>query len=106
MRYTLSFVVAAGLLVAAQPPPAPARRAAAVSPAQVSPVGDPAGIAPSEVVNVEKRWGGADALMPLTQSDAASVRNAAVRAIGRVEDPRLVLPLLALKNVSAAARSD
>jgi cyclophilin family peptidyl-prolyl cis-trans isomerase len=66
----------------------------------------PAGAEPIEVLNVEKGWGGADALMPLTQSEAAAVRNAAVRAIGRLEDPRLVLPLLSLKNISMPARSD
>jgi cyclophilin family peptidyl-prolyl cis-trans isomerase/HEAT repeat protein len=56
------------------------------------------GAPPIEVLNVEKAWGGADALMPLTQSDDFLVRAAAVRALGRLEDPRLVLPLLSLKG--------
>ena len=55
------------------------------------------GAPPIEVLNVEKAWGGADALMPLTQSEDFVVRSAAVGALGRLEDPRLVLPLLALK---------
>ena len=66
----------------------------------------PAGAGPIEVLSVEKVWGGASDLMPLTQSEDGTIRNAAVRALGRLEDPRLVRPLLALNNVSAAARGD
>ena len=68
---------------------------------QPRPIGGP----PVEVYNVEKAWGGADFLMPLTQSDDEEVRDDAVRAIGRLEDPRLVLPLLALPNISVGSRS-
>jgi cyclophilin family peptidyl-prolyl cis-trans isomerase/HEAT repeat protein len=66
----------------------------------------PIGAEPIEVLNVEKGWGGADALLPLTQSEDARVRTAAFRALGRLEDPRLVLPLLSLKNISSSARSE
>lgn len=65
----------------------------------------PTGGPPIEVYNVERAWGGADVLMPLTQSDDEEVRNDAVRALGRLEDPRLVLPLLAVPNISIEARS-
>jgi cyclophilin family peptidyl-prolyl cis-trans isomerase/HEAT repeat protein len=62
---------------------------------------------PIEVLNVEKAWGGADALMPLAQSDEYLVRTAAVRALGRLEDPRLVLPLLSLKaQISNTTRAN
>ena len=66
----------------------------------------PIGAQPIEVLLAEKGWGGADALMPLTQSESSQVRNAAVRALGRLEDPRLVLPLLSLTNISSSARSE
>ena len=66
----------------------------------------PIGAEPIEVLNVEKGWGGADALLPLTQSERAQVRNGAIRALGRLEDPRLVLPLLSLKDISSSARSE
>jgi cyclophilin family peptidyl-prolyl cis-trans isomerase len=68
---------------------------------QPRPIGGP----PLEVYTVEKAWGGADFLMPLTQSDDDEVRNDAVRALGRLEDPRLVLPLLSLPNISPGSRS-
>lgn len=62
---------------------------------------------PLHVLNVEKAWGGADALMPLALSDEPLVRTAAVRALGRLEDPRLVLPLLALKvQISNTTRAN
>lgn len=66
----------------------------------------PAGAGPIEVLNAEKGWGGADILMPLARSENRTVRNAAVRALGRLEDPRLVLPLISLRNISVAARAD
>lgn len=72
-----------------------------------APVGQrrPRGGPPIEVYNVEKAWGGPDFLMPLTQSDDREVRDDAVRALGRLEDPRLVLPLLALPNISPGSKS-
>ena len=66
----------------------------------------PAGAGPIEVLNAEKGWGGADALMPLARSENRAVRNAAVRALGRLEDPRLVRPLISLPDISIAARAD
>ena len=62
---------------------------------------------PIDVLNVEKAWGGADPLMPLALSDESLVRAAAVRALGRLEDPRLVLPLLSLRSqISIATRAN
>jgi cyclophilin family peptidyl-prolyl cis-trans isomerase len=84
-------LLAVGMLLAQTPQQVPQRR----------PIGGP----PLEVYNVEKAWGGADFLMPLTQSDDREVRDDAVRALGRLEDPRLVLPLLALPNISTGSRS-
>ena len=64
----------------------------------------PAGAEPIEVLNAEKGWGGADALMPLARSEDQRVRDAAARALGRLEDPSLVLPLLSLPGLSVSAR--
>jgi cyclophilin family peptidyl-prolyl cis-trans isomerase len=66
----------------------------------------PAGAGPIEVLVTEKGWGGADALMPLVRSEDAAVRNAAARALGRLEDPGLVLPLISLPGLSPFARAD
>src|SRR6266851_5307228 len=56
----------------------------------------PAGGEPPQVLNAEKAWAGADVLMPLVASSDASVRAFALRAVGRLEDTRLVPQLLAL----------
>jgi cyclophilin family peptidyl-prolyl cis-trans isomerase/HEAT repeat protein len=56
----------------------------------------PAGVEPEQVLNAEKAWAGADVLMPLVSSGDASVSTFALRAVGRLEDPRLVPQLLAL----------
>jgi len=66
----------------------------------------PSGAGPIEVLYVEKGWGGIDALMPLARSEDAAVRNAAARALGRLEDPGLVLPLISLPALSVSARAD
>src|SRR5260221_5243567 len=51
---------------------------------------------PVQVLNAEKAWAGADVLMPLLISSDSAVRTYALRAVGRLEDPRLVPQLLAL----------
>ena len=66
----------------------------------------PAGAPPVDVLNAEKGWAGADVLMALARSDDARVRTAAARALGRLEDPNLVLPLLSLPDLTVAARGD
>jgi len=50
---------------------------------------------PSPVLSAEKQWAGADVLVPLLSSNDAKVRAAAVTALGRLEDPRLVPALMA-----------
>lgn len=50
---------------------------------------------PEIVLQLEQRWAGADALMPLTASMDPAVRHYALRAVGRLRDPRVVPQLLA-----------
>ncbi len=60
---------------------------------------------PLVVLNAERRWAGADVLLPLTAADTQTAIYA-IRAVGRLEDPALVpqlLPLLALADRSNAA---
>jgi cyclophilin family peptidyl-prolyl cis-trans isomerase len=56
----------------------------------------PAGGEPAQVLDAEKAWAGAGVLLPLLASEDATVRTFALRAVGRLEDPRLVPRLLAL----------
>lgn len=58
-----------------------------------------------EVLNSEKAWAGADVLLPLTLSADATTRSGAMRALGRLEDVRLVPHLLTAKNVGVSARA-
>jgi len=51
---------------------------------------------PVEVLAAEKAWAGADVLLPLAASTNPQVQLYAIRALGRLEDPRLVPQLLAL----------
>jgi cyclophilin family peptidyl-prolyl cis-trans isomerase/HEAT repeat protein len=71
----------------------------------------PLGAEPVEVLELEKAWAGVEPLMQLaTSRDVSSaVRNAAVRAMGRLEDPRAVPQLLSLPasaGISVGARAD
>jgi cyclophilin family peptidyl-prolyl cis-trans isomerase/HEAT repeat protein len=66
----------------------------------------PLGAEPVEVLIAEKGWGAADALMPLARSENRTVRDAAVRALGRLEQPSLVMPLLSLPGITLSARAD
>ena len=104
MKGIISLVILAGLLAA--PPQQTPRSPRAVPLEVLRQTAQPIGAPPIEVLNVEKGWGGTDALMPLTLSGDAAIRNAAVRALGRLEGPALVLPLLSLKDISASARAD
>lgn len=64
------------------------------------------GAGSTEVLNAEKAWAGADILLPMTQASDFAVRSGAMRALGRLEDPRLVLPLLSLKGaITTSARA-
>ena len=57
---------------------------------------------PLEVLSAEKAWAGAEVLLPLVTSKDPLVQNAALRALGRLEDPRPVPQLIALGNVPRA----
>lgn len=103
MKIITSLFLLAGLLAAPQQPP---RRPGGVPLEVLRQMAQPAGAQPVEVLNAEKGWAGADILLPLAQSDDARVRIAAVRALGRLEDPRLVPTLLALKNITLTPQAD
>ncbi len=53
---------------------------------------------PLEVLSAEKAWAGADVLLPLALSANPSIQIFALRALGRLEDPRVVRQLIALGN--------
>jgi cyclophilin family peptidyl-prolyl cis-trans isomerase/HEAT repeat protein len=96
--------VAASLVLSQVPrrPPAPAqvpvRR-------QIPPSGAPIGGGePAAVLNLEKQWAGADALMPLLGSEDRSIRIYALRAIGRLQQPALVPRLIAFASTDPALR--
>jgi cyclophilin family peptidyl-prolyl cis-trans isomerase len=64
---------------------------------------EPRGAEPLIVLNAERAWLGPDALWSiLAKAPTAAAREAAIRAIGRLEDPAQVLPLMA-RGESAAA---
>jgi cyclophilin family peptidyl-prolyl cis-trans isomerase/HEAT repeat protein len=64
---------------------------------------EPTGVTP--VRNAERAWLGADVLMPLALSDDPDTQRAAIRAVGRLEDPRLVPQLLAIFDTPRAPRA-
>jgi cyclophilin family peptidyl-prolyl cis-trans isomerase len=71
-----------------------------VSLQQLRQAAQPAGAEPIDVLLLEKEWAGAESLFRLVndrQTDTAT-RNAAIRAIGRLEDPRNVPLLAALQS--------
>jgi cyclophilin family peptidyl-prolyl cis-trans isomerase/HEAT repeat protein len=49
---------------------------------------------PAVVLNAERAWEGADVLLPLLNSPNPRIRAAAIRALGRLEDPAVVPRLL------------
>ena len=53
---------------------------------------------PLDVLNAERAWAGADVLLPLATSANREIQLHAIRALGRLEDPRLVPQLLAIAN--------
>jgi cyclophilin family peptidyl-prolyl cis-trans isomerase len=55
-----------------------------------------AGEEPAAVLNAESSWAGADVLLQLVTSSDRSTRTYALRALGRLEDSRLVPQLLAM----------
>src|SRR4051812_17044363 len=71
-----------------------------VSLEQLRQAAQPAGAEPVEVLQLEKQWAGAEGLFRLVNDRATDklTRLAAIRAIGRLEDPRNVSLLLGLRN--------
>ncbi|MGH9410105.1 MAG: peptidylprolyl isomerase [Vicinamibacterales bacterium] len=61
---------------------------------------------PEIVLQLEQRWAGADALMPLTTSQDPAVRHYALRAVGRLQDPTLVPRLLSEADARDAPLAD
>jgi cyclophilin family peptidyl-prolyl cis-trans isomerase/HEAT repeat protein len=62
------------------------------------------------VVAAERAWSGPDVLLPLARSSDGATAVAAIRALGRLQDPSLVAPLLdfensASKDIQTAAAS-
>jgi cyclophilin family peptidyl-prolyl cis-trans isomerase len=53
---------------------------------------------PLEVLLAEKAWAGADVLLPLGTSEDPDIQLYAIRALGRLEDPRVVPQLIAIGN--------
>jgi peptidyl-prolyl cis-trans isomerase B (cyclophilin B) len=108
MRRVAAFLAAAvaavGTLTAAeqQPPPGPA------SLSELRKAVQPIGAEPIEVLDAERAWAGADMLLAIAAAEdrPAAVRAAAVRAVGRLEDPRVIPQVLALKDLSGVARGD
>lgn len=106
MKITAAF--ASALLVSLpiqQRPPTPAQR----PPLQVQGQRPPQGLSvgggePTQVLNLEKQWAGADALMPLLASNDAATRTYALRAIGRLQEPGLVPRLIAFAAAERALR--
>src|SRR5260221_6178176 len=97
MKLTATLLV---LLVFVQTPQAPPRPRPQPS----------AGGEPAQILIAEKAWASADVLMPLLASSDGTIRTYALRAVGRLEDPRLVPQLLALplspKGFSPGAVAD
>jgi cyclophilin family peptidyl-prolyl cis-trans isomerase/HEAT repeat protein len=68
----------------------------------------PAGVPePIQVLNAERAWSSADSLWLFLNGDniPRNVRDYAVRALGRVEDPQQVRTLLTLANVTPATQA-
>ena len=86
------------LLFAQAPPQRPATPAPLPRAAQPPDIGEQfralAAAGPPEVVSAEKAWAGADVLMPLAVSAAPRIQTAALRAVGRLGDPRAVPQLI------------
>ena len=109
MRRVAAFLAAAaaavGTLVAAeqqqQRPPNP------TSMSELRKAVQPIGAEPIEILDAERAWAGADVLFPFaTQAETPNLRSVAVHAIGRLEDPRNIPQLLALKQLGTGAVGD
>jgi cyclophilin family peptidyl-prolyl cis-trans isomerase len=98
---TFAAATLCALLVSGQaPPPRPPTPAGPTSAAR------PAAVEPPAVLNAEKAWAGADVLLPLVAARDRATQTAALRAIGRLEDPRLVPRLVTLEGVPLGPLAD
>src|SRR4051812_1765431 len=62
---------------------------------------------PATVLSIERAWGGADMLLPLTRGSDLKTVGSALRALGRIEDPALVPQLLPfLERTDGTIRDD
>jgi cyclophilin family peptidyl-prolyl cis-trans isomerase len=61
---------------------------------------------PLVVLNAEKAWLGADAFWPLARADHPMIQRYAIRALGRLEDPANVAPLIALAETRTPFDTD
>ncbi len=93
-----ALLVCAALLVAQQ---------AVMRPRETPPRVDSDGV-PALVLNAEQQWAGADVLLPLAHSEDSVTARYAIRALGRLESPALISPLLALfaRRAVAPAAAD
>src|SRR6187399_2791528 len=71
---------------------------------QLRQLAQPIGAEPIEVLDLEKAWAGVEPLMQLATSKDVDkrVREAAVRALGRLEDPRIIPQLHTLPSEAAS----
>ena len=71
---------------------------------QVRRMAQPIGAEPIEVLQLEKAWAGVEPLMQLATSRDVDrrIREAAVRALGRLEDPRIIPQLNTLPSEAAS----
>ena len=76
-----------------------------VSLEQLRQAAQPAGAEPVQVLQLEKEWAGSESFFRLVNDPGSSktTRLAAVRAIGRLEDPRNVPLLVALRTTIDAS---
>jgi cyclophilin family peptidyl-prolyl cis-trans isomerase/HEAT repeat protein len=93
----LGALIGVALLLAQGPPRRPVTLEQLQRAAQQTGVSEPL-----EVLVAEKAWAGADVLLPLITSPDPQVQIAALRALGRLEDPRLVPQLIAFANAPKA----
>src|SRR3954466_2212187 len=108
MRRVATFLAAAAAAVGTlaggeqqQPPPGP------TSMSELRKAVQPIGAEPIEILDAERAWAGADVLFPFaTQAETPNLRSVAVHAIGRLEDPRNIPQLLALKQLGTGAVGD
>jgi cyclophilin family peptidyl-prolyl cis-trans isomerase/HEAT repeat protein len=99
--WVLTSTIAASSVIAQAPHPF-RPQATAVSQQELQRREQQASGVPWDVLSAEKQWADADVLIPLLGSADSGVRLYALQAVGRLEDPRLVSTLLALRRSAPA----